>query len=154
MGQQLSQLLLGQYACPRKNFFLMLLPDHAHRVFRQVTDDTLHITPHVADFSEFGRFNFDERSIDKLREATCDFCFSDACRSDHQNIFRNDFFTQLLIHPAPAISVPQGDCNSFLGFILSYNIPVKLVHDLPGSQLFTHLSTSSHRVSTVMFSLV
>ena len=143
MGKQFAEAFFRQDPGPRHHPFLMFLPDHPHSVLRQVADDTLHITADITDFRKFCCFHFYEGSIDKLCETPCDLGLSDACRADHQDIFRNDLVTKAFFYPAAAIAVPERDGNSLFCFILANDKTIQLVNDLSWCQMmFIHaLST-------------
>ena len=130
--------------------------DHADGIFRQIADDAFDIAAHIAYLGELGGFHLDERRVHQSGQAAGDFGFADAGGTHHQDILRDDFIAEGLVHPAAAVAVAQGDGDGLLGLVLADDIAVEFMDNLSWGQLFTHFFFTSvpYRVSTVMLSLV
>ena len=141
MGKQFGKAFFSQHTGSREDAFLMLLLHEAYGILRQIADNAFHITADIADFGKLGCFHFDKRRVDQLGKPAGNFGFADACRADHQDILRYDFIPEGFFHTASAVSVPQGDCDRLLGFILADNKTVQLMDNLAGGKLLVHTAS-------------
>ena len=81
----------------------------------QVADDGVDVAADVADFSELGRLDLDERRVGELGQAAGDLGFAHAGRADHQDVLGRDFLAQRLGDLLPAPAVAEGDGDGALG---------------------------------------
>ena len=72
----------------------------------EVANDSVDIASDIADFGEFGRFDFDEGRLGQLGKTTCDFGFADTGGTNHQDIFWSDLMAQGIRYllPPPAVA--------------------------------------------------
>ena len=111
----------------------------------QVADDGVHILADIANLSELGGFNFDERCIRQPRESSRDLGFADPSGADHQDVFGRDLGAQAGLDLLAAPAVAQRNRHGTLGLGLADDVPVKFSDDV----LWRH-----GRVSMVWFMLV
>ncbi|MCY1175258.1 hypothetical protein D9M73_154890 [compost metagenome] len=110
-----------------------LLAQQLDRGIGQVTNDRFDVAADIADFSELGRFDLDERRIGQFGQATGDLGFTDTGRANHQDVLWRYFNAQLFgqLHAAPAVA--QGNGDGALGIVLADDVAVEFVDDFTGS---------------------
>ena len=91
-----------------RHFIQLFLANHVNRGFHKVAHHGLHIAAYITDFRVFRGFHLDKRASRKSRQAAGNLGFPHACRSYHQNIFRQDVIRNLRRKFLPAHAVAQG----------------------------------------------
>ena len=88
------------------DFLLFFFLHHVDGKIGQIADDRFDVAADVADFGEFGGFDFDERRLRQLGEAARDLGLADAGGTDHDDVLRRDLFAQIFRHQLapPAIA--------------------------------------------------
>ena len=127
--QRIEDALFGGILRALAHLGDLLVARHLHGDFDQILHDGIDIAADVAHLGELGRFDFYERRIRELRQATRDFGLAAARRPDHEDVLGRDFLTQWIfdLHAAPAIA--QRDGNGALGIALADDVLVELGND-------------------------
>ena len=128
--QQVEQALLGPRAGAVADLERLLVAHHLHGDLGQVAHDRFDVAPDVADLGELGRLDLEERRIREPREAPRDLGLSDARRTDHQDVLRQDLARHLGVELLPPPPVAQRDGDGLLGFLLADDELVELRDDL------------------------
>ena len=134
-GQRIDHALLSGELRLGLDVLALFLARLRDRDLDQVAHDLFDVAANIADLGELGRLDFEERGAGKPRKATRDLGLAHAGRADHQNVFRQDLFAQLLVelHAAPAVA--QRDRNGALGVALADDEAVELGNDLAGREI-------------------
>ena len=132
--QRIEHALFGRLFGARLHVFTLLLADKRNTDLDQVAHDLLDVAADIADLGEFGGFDLEERRAGKPGEAAGNLGFADACRADHQNIFRQDFLAQFVVELQSAPAVAQRDGDRTLGVALADNEAVKFGNDFAGEK--------------------
>ncbi len=98
---------------------------HADCDFNQVADNGVDIPAHITDLGELGCLDFQKRRACELCKTPGNFGFADACRSDHQYVFRGDFFAQRSLDALAAPTISKRDGDSAFGGVLADNETVE-----------------------------
>jgi hypothetical protein len=106
--------------------------DEAHGGADEVSNHRLDVSSDVTDFGEFGGFDLDEGGFGELGEAAGDFGFTDARRTDHEDVFGEDVIALFLGELLAAVAVAQSDGDSFFGGVLADDVFVELGDGLTG----------------------
>ena len=126
-GQKnIAELVFCNFGCSGHNLFKLFVFDEADCNFHKVADDAFHVASDIADFGKFCGFDFDERGFDHFCKTSCDFRFTDARRSFHNDVFGRDFLSHFLGEFASSISVAKSDCNGDFCVVLTDDVSVKL----------------------------
>ena len=110
--------------------FKLFLTYHLNRNLNQIANHGLNIPPHVSDFSEFRRFDFEERRVGELGQPAGDFGFPYACGTDHDDVLGNHFFGEIRRKLLPPHAVAQRNRHRALGVFLSDDVLVEFGDDL------------------------
>lgn len=97
----------------------------------------------VTYLSVLCRFDFYERRICKLRESSSDLRLTRTSRSDHQDILRTYFFSEVFAEELSTPSVSVSDSYSSFRLFLSDNMRGKVLNDFTRR----HTTTRSSRRS-------
>src|SRR6185503_650374 len=108
---------------------------------QQITHDLLDVAADIADLGELGRLDLDERRAGQPRQPPRDFGLADAGRADHQDVFRQHLFAQLVVQLQAAPSVAQRDGDGALGVALTDDEAVKLGNNFAGREVGHALRT-------------
>ena len=103
--------------------------------FNQIADNLFDITADIADFGEFGRFDFDERRAREFCQAAGNFGFTNASGSDHQDVLWVYFVTQIIAKLLAPPTIAERYSNSAFGVVLANDKTVELGYDLSGGQV-------------------
>jgi hypothetical protein len=128
--QEGRQPFIGAALRFRAHLLNLLLLHHAHSDAGQIAHHRIDIAPDIADFGELGRLDLDERRAHQHRQPTRNFGLADACGTNHQDIFGQDFVAQLGRELLTAVAVAQGNRDGALSFGLSDDILIQLRHYL------------------------
>ena len=112
----------------------LLLAHHADGGFHEVADDLLDVPADITHLGKLGGLHFQERRIRKPGEPARHFRLPDTRGSDHQDILRRDFRTQVVRRLLAPPAVAQGDRNGALGSRLADDVPVKFGDDFARGQ--------------------
>jgi hypothetical protein len=131
-----------------------------HRFLDQIAGNLFDIAANIANLGKFGCLYLDKRRVGELGQATADFGFATAGRTDHQNVLGRNFVAQFRRQtlPTPAIAHRHGD--GALGVVLTDNMFVKRGNNRLGVRfwfifiLFPADQLALSMVSTVNWSLV
>ncbi len=104
---------------------------HVDADFREVADDGVDIAAHVAHLGKLGGFDLEERRLDEPRESPGDLGLAYAGRPDHDDILRHDLVPELFGKALAPPAVPERDGDGPLGVMLSDDILVEFLDDLP-----------------------
>jgi len=117
------------------DFVEFFFADHVDRGFDQVADHGFDVAADVADLGVLRGFHFYEWAAGETREASRDFRFADAGRTDHQNIFRQDFLGEFGGKFLAANAIAQGHGHGALGGGLADDVLIELGDDFARRQL-------------------
>src|SRR5688572_30661537 len=112
------------------------IADHPDRYVDKITHHRLDIASDITNFGKLGSFDFDEWCTGEAREASRNFGFADAGRTDQYDVVRHDLLAEILFDalPPPAITQRNRDCT--LRCFLTDDVLVELTDDLTWRQLF------------------
>ncbi len=133
--EEVQHPFLGQNLCFVFHFNAAFGFHHVDGILRKVANDGFHVPSHVPNFSEFGRLDFNERSIGQPGEAAGDFCFSDPRRADHDDVVRHNFLPETGRYLEAAPAVTEGNRDRTLGRILPDDVEVQFTHDFTRREL-------------------
>ncbi len=123
--QDFAKFVLGDFGCFGHNLFELLVLDETNGNFHEVADYALYVATDVADFGKLCRFHLDERRFDDLCESSCDFRFTNARRTFHNDVFGRDFLSHFFGEFASSISVAQCDCNCDFCVVLTDDVSIE-----------------------------
>lgn len=126
VGEAFDGSFFGLWA----DFFCFFCFDEAHCCLYEVPHHAVDVSSDVADFGEFGGFDFDEGCCCEFGEASCYFGFSDACGADHEYVFGDDFVAHLFGEELSSPSVSECDGDGAFGVCLSDDVFVEFLYDL------------------------
>ena len=112
----------------------MLVLHQADGSLHQVSDDAVHVPPHITHLCELCGFYLDKRCVNKFGQTAGDLGLSDAGGSHHEDILRGNFGAHLLVQLRPAIAIAKGNGYRFLCGILADDVAVQLSDDFFGGQ--------------------
>src|SRR5690606_12805196 len=128
--QRIEHAFFRRLFSARPNFPALVFANKGKSHLDEIANDGLHVTPDVADLGEFRRFNLDERRVGELCETARNLRFADTRWPNHQNVFRQNLFSQVLAELLTAPAVAQCDGDSPLGLSLANDVAVQLGDDL------------------------
>ncbi len=105
------------------------------RVFNQVAYDLFDVTANVADLGKLRRFDLNERSAGQLCQSTRDLGFTNASRSDHQDVLWINLVTQIIAKLLAPPTVAQGHSNGAFRVVLADDVTIKFRDNLAGGQV-------------------
>ena len=143
-GERVDHALFSCQLCARGHVlspFVARLPD---RDLDEVAHDLLDVAADIADLSEFGGFDFQERRAGKPCQAPRNLGLADASRPDHQDVLRQHLFAHAVVKLQPPPAVAQRDCDRALGVVLADDEAVELGNDFAGREV-AHASRTIRR---------
>ena len=129
------ELFLYHFACTQLDFLRLLFLDHSYRSLYKVSYHRLNVSSYITYFRKFRSFYFDERSLYEFCKTSCDFRFTYARRSLHNNVLGSNFLSECLRKFASSVSVAKSDRNRSFRAVLTDNVSVKFLYDLCGSKI-------------------
>ena len=128
--QDFAKFVLCDFGCFGHNLFEFLVFYETNGNFHEVADYALNVTTDVADFGKFRRFHLNERCFDDFCESSCDFRFTHARRTFHNDVFGRNFLSHFFGEFASSVSVAQCDCNRDFCVVLTDNVSIEFGNDL------------------------
>jgi hypothetical protein len=104
--------------------------DHDNGVIYQITDDLIDISPVETYFRKFSGLYFDKWSVCQFSQSSCNFSFSAACRSNHEDIFRDNLFAERGWDAVTAPAVAECVCDGLFSTRLTHNVSIEKFNDL------------------------
>ena len=127
------------------------LLDQAQRGFDQIAHHGIDVSADVADLGKLGGLHLDQRRVHELGQPAGDLGLAHARWADHQDVLWGNILANFRFQATAAIAVAQRDGDSALGLVLTDDVFIQLLDNLPGSEL---IAVHPHTSSTVMWSLV
>lgn len=132
--ERFEHAFLGIDMGARLDVLAHLLAHQADGDLDQVADDLLDVAADIADLSELGRLDLDERRTGKARQAARYLGLADAGWADHQDVLRHHLFTHLAFELLAAPAVAQGDGHGALGVLLADDEAIEFRNDFAGRE--------------------
>lgn len=138
--QRVDHARLGGLLGAHLHVLALLFTGQRNADFEEVADDLLDVAADITHLGELGGLDLDEGRACELRQPPRNLSLADACRPDHQDVFRQHLFAQLVIELQPPPAVAQRDRDRALGVGLADDEAVKLGDDFAGREV-THCVT-------------
>src|ERR1700681_136404 len=112
--QQVEDALLGGLFRAVGDFVELFLANHIDGCLHQIANHGFHIATNVANLGVLGGFHLDEGTTRETGQAARNFRFAYTGWADHQNIFRQNIFSDFRRQLLPANTVAQRHGHSTL----------------------------------------